>query len=68
MSFIGDAFSAPKQKVEPIPTRDTAADALDAEREAKRRALLGMGGLGSTMLSGPGGVTRELTGTRSLNQ
>jgi hypothetical protein len=67
MSMIADAFGgSPKVKVEPMPTRDTAADAVDeAEAERKRRALLGYGAA-STMLSGPGGVPTELTGTRTL--
>jgi hypothetical protein len=56
-------FSGPKaKKVEPMPTRDDAADALDEEK--KRRAKLQ--GMASTMLTGPSGVTTELTGTRQL--
>jgi hypothetical protein len=66
MTMISDAFTEPKkQKIEPIPTRDTAADAVADEDEQKRRSLLGMGA-GSQMLSGPGGVSGELTGTRKL--
>jgi hypothetical protein len=56
-------FSTPKQHTEPMPTRDTAADAVD-EAEKKRRATLQ--GMRSTMLTSPGGVTTELTGTRRL--
>lgn len=60
--MITDAFSTPKPaKVEPLPTRDTAADAVaaDAENERQRHAVL-------TMLSGSGGVSTELTGTRNI--
>lgn len=57
-----------KPKVEPLPTRDTAADAVsdDPESERKKRVAAGYGG-SSFMLTGPGGVTGELTGTRSAN-
>lgn len=66
MSMITDAFSSPKpQKIEPLPTRDTAADAVAEDQERRRKALLGLGA-GAQMLSGPGGVSTELTGTRQL--
>lgn len=65
MSMITDAFSSPKPaKVEPLPTRDSAADAV-AEDERKRH--LASYGAGTAMLSGPTGVVRELTGTRAAN-
>jgi hypothetical protein len=66
MSMIADMVTGgDKPKVEPLPTRDTAADAVDAaEKERKRRAGLGYGG-SPAMLSGPSGVGAELTGTRS---
>ncbi len=61
MSLIADAFSPPKAKEpEPMPTRDTA---VDEDSERKRRAMMGIGA-GTAMLSGPGGVSTELTGTR----
>lgn len=67
MSFITDAISGPeKPKVEPIPTRDTAADSVTAEDERKRKIGAGYGA-GTQMLSGAGGVAQELTGTRSAN-
>lgn len=67
MSFITDAFSTPKVKSEPPVTRDTAADAVNAEDERKRKIGSGYGA-GTLMLSGPGGVTTgELTSTRSAN-
>jgi hypothetical protein len=63
MSFFSPA---PPPKVEPVPTRDTAADAVDqAEEERKKRAAMASG-MASTMLTGSSGVTTELTGTRSL--
>jgi len=55
---------SPRKEVEPIPTRDTAADAAQ-EEENKRRARLQ--GMSSTMLTSPGGVVTELTGTRALS-
>ncbi len=56
-----------KPKVEPIPTRDTAADSLDPETERKKRLAAGYGS-GSFMLTGPGGVSSgEITGTRAAN-
>ena len=63
MSFFKPS---PAPKVEPAPTRDTAADAVQQQEEAaaKRRAMLQ--GMASTMLTGSTGVTSELTGTRSL--
>jgi hypothetical protein len=65
MSTIMDAFSsAPKPKVEPIPTRDTAADVVSADDERRRKIGAGYGA-GTQMLSGSGGVASELTGTRS---
>jgi hypothetical protein len=67
MSTFVEAFTGPKKpKVEPIPTRDTAAESLNAEDEHKRRIASGVGA-GTVMLSGPGGVSAELTGTRSAN-
>ena len=68
MSTVVDMFDGggSKPKIEPMPTRNTAADALDPDAERKRRALLGMTGAGQTMLSGPGGVPSELTGTRNI--
>jgi hypothetical protein len=65
MSTIIDGLSSPKQpKVEPIPTRDTAADAVSADDERRRKIGAGYGA-GTQMLSGSGGVASELTGTRS---
>lgn len=66
MSLISDMVSGgDKPKTEPLPTRDTAADAVDeAEKERRRRAGLGYGG-SPAMLSGPSGVGTEMTGTRS---
>jgi hypothetical protein len=66
MTTIAGMFSGsgstPKPKSEPIPTRDTAADAVaQAEEDRRRRLLIGAG---TQMLSGPSGVTGELTGTR----
>lgn len=53
---------APKQNIEPAPTRDTAA--ADAEQERIRRAA--QSGRSSTMLTGPYGVASEPTGNRQL--
>lgn len=65
MTMISDAFSEPKkQKIEPIPTRDSAADAVSDDDEQRRKIGAGIGA-GTAMLSGSGGVARELTGTRS---
>ena len=65
MSVVADMFSGgPKPKVEPMPTRDTAADNLDPEAERRKRIASGYGA-GTVLLSGPSGVTSELTGTRS---
>ena len=63
MSFFKPS---PPPKVEPVPTRDTAADTVQQQEEevTKRRAMLQ--GMASTMLTGSSGVTSELTGTRSL--
>lgn len=63
MSFSG-LFSggAPKQNIEPAPTRDTSAD--DAEQERIRRAA--QSGRSSTMLTGAYGVPTEATGSRQL--
>jgi hypothetical protein len=65
MSMVADMFSGgPKPKTEPIPTRDMAADSTDPDAERRRRLAKGYGP-GSVMLSGPGGVVQEMTGTRS---
>jgi hypothetical protein len=64
MSFFKPS---PPPKIEPAPTRDTAADGVQQQQEeeaAKRRAMLQ--GMASTMLTGSSGVSTELTGTRSL--
>jgi hypothetical protein len=64
MSFFSPS---PAPKIEPPPTRDTAADGLQQQQEEeakKRRAALQ--GMTSTMLSGSGGVTTELSGSRSM--
>jgi hypothetical protein len=67
MTFIADAFSSKPVKSEPIPTRDTAADAVNAEDDRRRKIGAGYG-FGTQMLSGAGGVSGgELTGTRSAN-
>lgn len=63
MSEVGSIFSSPKQpKIEPAPTRDTAA--ADAEQERIRRAA--QSGRSSTMLTGPYGVVSDSTGSRQL--
>jgi hypothetical protein len=67
MSFIADAISPKKPKVEPVPTRDTAADAVDTPEEERKKKINSGYGAGTLMLTGPGGVTGELTGTRSAN-
>jgi len=56
----------PKPKVEPVPTRNDAADNLDSDAERRKRLAAGYGA-GTTFLSGPGGVSSEMTGTRSAN-
>lgn len=63
MSFFKPS---PPPKLPPIPTRDSAADALQQQEEEakKRRAMLQ--GMASTMLTGSAGVATELTGTRTL--
>lgn len=63
MSFFKPS---PPPKVEPAPTRDTAADALASQEEEakKRRAMLQ--GMQATMLAGSSGVATELTGSRQL--
>lgn len=67
MTFVADLFSStPKPKVEPTPTRDTAADSINADDERRRRIAAGLGA-GTQMLSGAGGVSSELTGTRTAN-
>ena len=67
MSAIADMFTGgPKPKVEPIPTRNTAADNLDPDAERRKRVAAGYGA-GTTMLSGPGGVGGEMTGTRAAS-
>jgi hypothetical protein len=59
-------FTGPKKpKVEPMPTRDSAAD-YDPEEERRKRIASGVGA-GTVLLSGPGGVGSELTGTRSAS-
>lgn len=65
MTIFTDMFSGgSKAKVEPIPTRDTAADNLDPDTERRKRVAAGYGA-GTYMLTGPGGVASEMTGTRS---
>ncbi|HVO01488.1 MAG TPA: hypothetical protein VMT54_04765 [Candidatus Cybelea sp.] len=66
MSFVGDLFHHPKPQIQPAPTRADAAEALQLreEEERKRRAL--MAGVTGTQLTGTGGVTNELIGTRML--
>lgn len=58
---------SPPPKIEPPPTRESVADDLQRqqEEEAKRRRAT-LQGMASTMLTGAGGVTTELTGSRSL--
>jgi hypothetical protein len=48
-------------KVDPIPTRDTAAASVEAD--TRRRAQVQ--GMLSTMLTGPGGVPSGQTAVRS---
>jgi hypothetical protein len=66
---ITDAFGGgnDQPEIEPAPTRDDAANALQEQedRDKQRRALLA--GRQSTMLSGTGGVTSEMTGMRMLS-
>ncbi len=68
MSVVADMFTGGKKpKVEPLPTRNDAADSLDPDAERKKRLNAGYGG-SSFMLTGPGGVTGgEMTGTRAAN-
>ena len=63
MSFFKPS---PPPKVAPPPTRDTAADALQMQEEEAKKRRAALQGMASTMLSGSGGVTTELTGTRTL--
>lgn len=70
MAFIGEMFGGDKPKVEtePVPDRNTAADAL-ADQEQKdnlRRAQLA--GRQSTNFTGAtgGNVSGEMTGLRQL--
>ncbi len=53
-------------KVEPPPTRDSAADALQRQEEEAKRRRAALQGMTSTMLSGSGGVPVELTGSRDM--
>lgn len=67
MSFIGEAFGGDKPKVDtdPIPDRNSAADALaDQEQQDNLRRALTLGRQ-STNFTG-GNVSGEMTGLRQL--
>ena len=66
MSFVGELFHHPKPQVTPAPTRADAGEALQKREDAERRRRALMAGTTGTQLTGTGGVTNELTGTRML--
>lgn len=60
-----EMFTGPKEvKVDPVPTRNDAADQVNRDEEDRKKRAAVLSGMASTMLTGSSGVPAELTGTR----